>query len=373
MNEILIRTNKGEYNPGEEIYGVVYLNIINPTAGRGVRLSFLGYEHFLYEYTDEEEKDKDGNRYEARKDYMRTSTTLFEKEDPLMLGSYMIPFRLKLLSELPGTFHASNYDAVMKVRWVATACYSVEAEVIDSKNMKVSQCLVIYQIPPNFTPTKLPPQAVSVARRVPWLLFFKKELHVTSRLKDHWCRSGGTAKLRIIITNDTHVNVTGISIKLVRELMFMCKIGSQRRPRVDKCVVDEVDGRVLIHPEGEPVTLSQQSILNSHAEAFNRGLDNILIPLKDGNMRPVIPSVKGSHILCQYSLEVQVHLSNGTNIPLTVPLPAVLPCENPEWQRWQAPDWVSEAEVTSTEGLLSVPSNVLYSEAFSGIPGFQRL
>ncbi|KAL3875889.1 hypothetical protein ACJMK2_033796 [Sinanodonta woodiana] len=369
MNEILIRTNKGEYNPGEEIYGVVYLNIINPTAGRGVRLSFLGYEHFLYEYTDEEEKDKDGNRYEARKDYMRTSTTLFEKEDPLMLGSYMIPFRLKLLSELPGTFHASNYDAVMKVRWVATACYSVEAEVIDSKNMKTQQEINVVQ----FASQNTLPLAFSAEHTVTSFLFHRRSFKVDARLKDHWCRSGGTAKLRIIITNDTHVNVTGISIKLVRELMFMCKIGSQRRPRVDKCVVDEVDGRVLIHPEGEPVTLSQQSILNSHAEAFNRGLDNILIPLKDGNMRPVIPSVKGSHILCQYSLEVQVHLSNGTNIPLTVPLPAVLPCENPEWQRWQAPDWVSEAEVTSTEGLLSVPSNVLYSEAFSGIPGFQRL
>jgi hypothetical protein len=58
MNQIVIRTNKGEYIAGETVYGCVYLNIVKPIASKGMKLKVKGLEKCEWEYSYTEREDE---------------------------------------------------------------------------------------------------------------------------------------------------------------------------------------------------------------------------------------------------------------------------------------------------------------------------
>lgn len=366
MNQIIIRTHKCAYEPGEEIFGVVYLNIVNPTAGTGVCVRFEGYEHFIYN-----SGMKDDPEYLVKKQYIDCPFDLYKSEDNLGIGSYVFPFRFKLLSDLPGSFNASSLGT--EKWWKARIQYWISAELIHASSVKETQDVIVYQSLPGTVKQSGPTQNIIETIDIAKLpILYCRKLSVTGRLLDHIHTSGSVAKLRIIITNNTRINVKTIYIKLYGYFAFMTKGPRQLE---DDPLVKEEDGNVIIEPIGNPqVIWESRPIEGCGSEILNTGIDNVHIPLHYSDGRPIPPTVNSKyHIKCSYEIEVTVELENLKKATLLIPLHCVRHIENDSWSQWQAPQWVYDTEIMTSSSQFSVPENVLHGPAFSGIPRFQLL
>ncbi|XP_052261838.1 uncharacterized protein LOC127865841 isoform X4 [Dreissena polymorpha] len=328
-NEINLRTNKSEYKPGEEIYGVVYLKISSPTCGQGVRLTFYGCEKYEYEYKrilDDERVQK----YTEYREYMNYNEVLHKDDEPLVLGKTLFPFKIPLSSEIPGTFEASKEND--EIRWRATVEYKLEVAVIGAEHLL--------------------------------------KLQFYSKLCENVNRSGENLKLRLIITNNTSVRVKDMKIQLLRSLTLVGKRSSPQLPRDDPAVAMLDDNKIQITLETRTSTIKQQYI---DMTSYQSGLDNIEVPLKDLENKPLPPTVNGQHIQCSYEVHLVFGLSNGNSVDLYIPVPIILPAKCKNWSSWRCPDWVHYdrdcVNIHHSTCVLGVPEKVLSSPAFSGIPG----
>ncbi|XP_052261834.1 uncharacterized protein LOC127865841 isoform X1 [Dreissena polymorpha] len=367
-NEINLRTNKSEYKPGEEIYGVVYLKISSPTCGQGVRLTFYGCEKYEYEYKrilDDERVQK----YTEYREYMNYNEVLHKDDEPLVLGKTLFPFKIPLSSEIPGTFEASKEND--EIRWRATVEYKLEVAVIgaehllkDKKELKVQ-----HNLPPGLKCTDFP-STYTVTLKITTALIFSSELAVTCRLCENVNRSGENLKLRLIITNNTSVRVKDMKIQLLRSLTLVGKRSSPQLPRDDPAVAMLDDNKIQITLETRTSTIKQQYI---DMTSYQSGLDNIEVPLKDLENKPLPPTVNGQHIQCSYEVHLVFGLSNGNSVDLYIPVPIILPAKCKNWSSWRCPDWVHYdrdcVNIHHSTCVLGVPEKVLSSPAFSGIPG----
>lgn len=371
MNQVVLRCHKGEYLPGEDIYGVVFLHIVSTTTGRGIRLKFQGFEHFVYRLGQPPDKEK----LEAKKYYLDyPDIDLFKSQDLFMIGSYAFPFRIRLLTGLPASFEAQGVEEDDS-NWTAKVVYTLTAEVIDASNLNMTQTVVLYH-PEGWAQRGDMPQAVSTKLDVPHLLFFKRSLCVTAKLLEQVHQTGGRLKMRIIITNQTSKNVSDIIVRLVREITFVAKGGLTGPQMCNDNSIQETQDRIFICPEKGP-RIVREIPVSGHgcaANILNSGLDTFIIPLtKAVTDDPIPSSVAGHHIQCRYIVEIVVKLENASCLITTVPVQCIWHQKNEQWNDQPIPDWVYHTEVKLSESPFSVPENVLSCEAFSGIPRFQAL
>ncbi|XP_041364553.1 uncharacterized protein LOC121379930 [Gigantopelta aegis] len=363
MNEIIIRSNKGEYFPGEVICGVVYLNIENPTSGHGIQLQFKGYEYFFYEYSCE----KGRNKIESTKDYVDCSVSLYSQSDSFAMGSYLFPFKVNLPNIIPGCFYARRNGSVT---WEGKVVYWLEATVTGA-DIKSFQDIVIYQCTEDMVANEKLTTAQNVTHTMKTLLS-KKNIDFTVRLMDQVQYVGESARLRMIITNDTNVKVSKFQIKLFRDLNFT----SKSELSADKLTsnMSSLARKTYIRAEDGPFVVWKIVGNNTDSDSVDlvRILDNILIPLKEKSV-PIPPSVKGHHIECQYGLEILITLSNGETVTINHPVPCILPPKNKQWESWEVPTWVYTGEVVISSSRFSATSSELSGRGFATLPGFQAL
>lgn len=358
-NEISLRTNKSEYNTGENIFGVVYLRINTPTRGSGIRIKFKGYEKFEYE---DKTKIVDDNPvcYTDHRDYINFNEVLYQSDGPLNMCITYFPFKIPLPVEIPGTFLSRKETEEMK--WEARVEYLLEAEVIDaSRVLATEQYLTIRQPLTRDIKPSDNPAAVIASYQKTLVLFFSTSVDVTARMHDHIHRTGENARLRIIITNNSSVTVQSLRLQLHRSTTLI------------KRKLEGGEGKLCLLPEVKEKVGQEQNISMTR---FPKGLDNIQLPLRDANNRPLCPSVRGQHIICQYEVLVTIFLSNGDTFDLSVPISVIVAEKNKQWECWVPPGWVTNDSPNiqhSIDSVLRVPENVLSSEAFSSIPGFQPL
>ncbi|OWF35141.1 uncharacterized protein LOC110443299 isoform X2 [Mizuhopecten yessoensis] len=369
MNQIVLRSHKGEYLPGEDIYGAVYLNIVSTTTGCGIRLKFQGCEHFLYRLGNPPAEEK----FEAKKHYLDyPDIDLYKSQDLFMLGSYIFPFRIRLLTEIPASFEASGVGS--DCSWTAQVTYSLSAEVIEASNLNTTQTVVVNH-PLGRTERSSTPQAVTNRLDIPYLLFFKKSFFVTAKLQKHVQQTGEGMKVRIIITNQTNKNVSNITVRLVREITFVAKGGLSGTKMCKDNSIQETQDRIFICPEKGPFTVQEIPVDSCAADILNSGLDNFIIQLQepDHPHAPLPSSVSGNHIQCRYVVEILVKLENNSSLVTTVPVPCIWHQKNKQWADQPIPGWAYNTEVKLSESPFSVPENVLSGEVFAGIPRFQAL
>ncbi|XP_069124267.1 uncharacterized protein [Argopecten irradians] len=370
MNQVVLRSHKGEYLPGEDIYGVVYLNVVSTTTGSGIRLKFQGCEHFVYRLGNPPEEEK----FEAKKYYLDyPDIDLYKSQDIFMLGSYVFPFRIRLLTEIPASFEASGVGK--DCSWTAKVTYTLTAEVIDASNINTTQTIVVYH-PVGRTEGSLTPKAVTGRLDIPHFLFFKKSLFVTAKLQRSIHHTGDGMKVRIIVTNQTNKDVSSIVVRLIREITFVAKGGLSGSKMCKDNSIQETRDRIFICPEKGPFTVQDIPVEGCLAQVLNsRGLDNFIVPLKESKdpHLPIPSSVSGHHIQCRYVVEILVRLDGNASLVTTVPVPCIWHQKNQQWLDQAIPDWVYNTEVMLSESPFSVPENLLNAEAFAGIPRFQAL
>ncbi|XP_064601816.1 uncharacterized protein LOC135467849 [Liolophura sinensis] len=364
MNHIVVRTNAGEYHPGDTVYGAVYLNIVNPTAGCGVRLKFRGYEYFAYGLGHG--KGNDFPLFSDKKDYIDCNDIiLYKNASPLSLGSYVFPFQFSLLHEIPGSFNA---DGGEDVRWEALVEYWVQTELIGAESVQAKQSLIVYQKTPNLQQAQVAHHKVKC-----WFGLSQKNFSLTARLLDPVHKCLGYANLRLLIANQSSENVVSLTIKLNRELL-LCTKYSSTTPLLNDPNIVRMDRKLWIQPEQESLTIWEHSICEDHGGILNRGMDKIRIPLFTNNREAIPPTTHGAHVQCRYKVVATVQLQNGQSCSVTVPVNSILPVGNRDWKFSELPEWINnKLTVMATLPPFCVQSHILYGEPFSGLPPFQQL
>ncbi|BFZ03873.1 hypothetical protein BsWGS_06912 [Bradybaena similaris] len=370
-NLITLRTSKGEYLPGQTVFGAVYLHICRPTEATGITISFKGLETCIYEYDCEGQQILKNET--AHVDF--SDVTLYSQAECFEFGSYVFPFKFDLPREIPGTFHCSGNGS--KTCWQLDVSYMLKAKAVGADILQTWQPVIIYQVEEQVLADAKCGLAQTATYDASGRFFGRRRIHITAKLIENLQKSGSNMRLRLIVTNPTKIRVTSFRILLLRYLRL--------------CVWDKVTHKLLanmeynndifhIAPEGGPhVVYSQEGDLRSVVlDQYSLELDALQIPLRektpgDDRERDIPASVVGKHIKNQYQLEISVTFENQHKEMFYLMLPGVLPVENQQWQQWTAPDWAFLADTKLSHSLFSVQESILRTEAFSGLPTFQVL
>lgn len=293
---------------------------------------------------------------------------LYESDEPLLFGNWLYPFKIHLPSDIPGSFFASSDSP--DVTWEASVNYRLDVSVIGaSHSMSVDQSVNVQQSTRCKCPRNSSPEAVHWLQPIRSFIF-TRAIHIVTRLHEHIHQAGSNVKLRVIITNKSSIQVQSLNLKLMRKIRLMSK---KPKFREDPNVVyhDKQVDRLIFRVE-DKLVVEEQTILMQN---FQKGLDQIQIPLKNQYGIPICPSVRGMHIQCDYRVLLTVLLANGTTFEITVPVPVIVTQPNGQWTQWKAPPWLSSDgyQIQHSDSVFGVPENVLKSECFSNLPGFQPL
>lgn len=377
MNEIFIRSDKGEYYPGDCVCGAIYLEIKAPTEACGVQLSFKGAESVCWEC------HASGVRsiQQTSHDYVDyNQIDLYRQSLPFALGSYCFPFKLQLPQLIPGTFQASGGEAGQV--WSAAVAYQLYGNVLGAEDMVAKQVVVVRSVSPSLLRDNHITQAQfmefpSASR------FFGRKIHVTVKPLEKLAKTGECVHLRMVITDKKPEQSCVFCIKLVQilKVTLPVKIRAGQEGQEDH-VLDKTGA--LTTPKEELTVASHQhrviremsgvlSPQTSVSLASGGGFDNILIPLKMKDGKKVIPSVHGKYVQCDYGLEVHMHFGDNREQVVMCDIASVLPADNMEWTEWQPRWWMANAEVKLGNTPISPSEHLLGGETFSSLPRFQEL
>ncbi|XP_025081906.1 uncharacterized protein LOC112556765 isoform X2 [Pomacea canaliculata] len=333
----------------------VYLNILTPTEAHGVQLSFRGKESVCSEIHVEEQTIN----HQVKQDYVDYCyIDLFVQNEPFAFGSYCFPFRLQLPHQIPGTFKASSK---MPSRvWSASVIYQLHANIVGAETMSVSQDVVVTAVTPeNIRDNHLTEDQIETF--VPPGRFFEK-MHVTVKLLQNYVKAGENLRFRMSFSKNCPT-ITEIGIKLQQILRLTVPNKSKK---LDGSRMDQ--SSVIL----EDTVTTIRELVGILPPPGLQVLDNILVPLKTCDGCTVMPSVHGTFIQCNYSLEVSLHFGRQVKT-LTCPIPGLLPEDNSEWLAWRPLPWLQNAEVKLGNGPITPSEHLIESEAFARLPGFQDI
>uniref|UniRef100_A0A0B6ZEX9 Uncharacterized protein n=1 Tax=Arion vulgaris TaxID=1028688 RepID=A0A0B6ZEX9_9EUPU len=368
-NEIILRTSKGEYHPGQTVYGGVYLNVCRPTEANGIKISFRALETCVYEY--ECHGNKKLKNETAHVDF--SDVNLYSQADCFDFGSYVFPFKFDLPKEIPGTFQYLGHTS--KTSWEVQVTYTLNAKAAGADILQTSQLIVIYQVQEEALKDSKWGSACSVSYETTRFFLRRQKIHITARLIENYQTSGSNMQLRLIVTNPTKLKVKSFRILLLRYLKLYV-----REKMADKMLDNMEYNSDVFHiaPENGPhIVYSREGDLGSF-DIDSLELDQLQIPLRERLLgedteTDIPPSVVGTHVKNQYQLEITIVFENNYRKVFNLKVPGVLPEKNQQWLQWRPPDWTFKAECKLSRSLFSVQESTLRTEAFSGLPTFQVL
>lgn len=360
MNQISIRTNKGEYFGGETIYGTVYLWICSPTSAKDIKLKLKGYEKCEWEYTKQVSREgPDGTtewdtvqgKVKGDKTFFKTEFKLVEYHDGIPIGHYAYPFQYTLQQEIPGSFRMKGKtDHSNSNEWEGNVKYKVKAamEARDGK-LKVTQPLVIRtdaRTQVNQSETHEKEGTVRLCCCIP-----RGTVKLQARLDSNVYEAGSTARIHVNVDNDSSVDIDHFVLKLMQVIHLHGKDDdshSERRVSLTDTVCEsKYDG----------------------CKSGDKKECDIELVLKTGDGHEIQPTTKGGHIKCTYHIDIEMQVNWCPDIEIHAPIILTAPSNN-WWQQWAAPQWLVNCQPVPIQGPCAVPQPVMDSHTFSNIPGF---
>ncbi|XP_028395171.1 arrestin domain-containing protein A-like [Dendronephthya gigantea] len=361
MNQISIRTNKGEYFAGETIYGTVYLWICSPTTAQDIKLKLKGYEKCEWEYTQQVSREgPDGNvewekvqrQVKGDKTFFKTEFKLVEYHDGIPIGHYAYPFQYTLQQEIPGTFcmkgktpHSSENS------WKANIKYKVKAAMESHHGkLKESQPLVIRtdaarsQI--NQSETHEKEGTVRMCCCIP-----RGTVKLKTRLDSNVYVAGSTAKVHVDVDNESAVDIENFVLKLMQVIHL--------RGKDDE---DKTDKRISLTN-----TVCERKY--DGCQAGEKKECDIDLSLRSEDGKEIQPTTKGGHIQCTYHIDIEMQVNWAPDIEIHAPITLTAPSNN-YWQQWAAPPWLANCQPVAVQGACAVPQPIMNSQTFSNVPGF---
>ncbi|XP_077865255.1 arrestin domain-containing protein A-like [Saccoglossus kowalevskii] len=411
MNQISLRTEKGEYSGGETIFGVVYLRIATATVAQAIQLNLKGFEssdffqpkkHTSFKAyaeegipeTAESHKPKDAKNdisislntdtysevLKGLKYYFNTSVSLWEEKGPLPRGHYVIPFQYNLPPDIPGSFFKEEVGHKI---WKGVVKYTVKAFILESDEpIEYTQPIIIQ--PTNIFSEKLlspkPTKVTGIVKKC--FCYSRGEVHVEAKLNKSIYNSGDIAKLEVLIDNQSteDIDVIRVTLRRVVRLLGWWRNGNGSEEDVysDNSEMEDFNGKppVSVFPKTSEIvwaSLLQGCPKSEKNKMHKRLIDIPLIETLASNdhVVPLLPSTLGSLVRCAYCISVDVDVPYAPDITVTLSIDAIKSTSNEQWAQWTPPDWMTQCQVKHSLGECSVRQSVLGSEVFAAIPPFQ--
>ncbi|XP_074648228.1 uncharacterized protein LOC141903806 isoform X2 [Tubulanus polymorphus] len=390
MAEISLRTNDGVYDPGDTLYGMIYLNVHQPIAGQCVSLSFKGYEKYkvrapvIVDGIVKKYVQKSGKRMLLD----CSDVTVYETNDgcPIPFGCYMFPFKFKLNLDLPGS---CSYTSGSSNRVVVQYC--VIAQVVGCGRVKAKQEFFINQRT-EVAPTLSSSQTFGVRS---WTNFFKKQFVTlrTSILKgnfstdDHILLDIGSEEIECLSNRPSDHE---ISIQVLHDVkVILPRWRSKSIINLESSALSDEDDDEIVDEKNLAEFVDVVKEMPVWSETL-RSIDidilkscRIRIPIDQFNGSVVCPSTNGKHILSDYKLRTEFRLSDENPIVVILPIPSIHWSRdaNTQWANWtkKVEDWFYGCQMvkgdqavrpTKAKRVCAVPEDEL-GTAFTGYPGLQ--
>lgn len=368
-NDIALRTNKGEYVGGDTVYGSVYLCIRERVPTKSLRLVIRGYEISEYQYSyleqlvegDEDSVAAKTGKRTFKKDIIKAEIKLIDLPGQFHEGCFAYAFQYQLPHNLPGVFHTQS-EGLSEKSWEGVIKYSLGAmlempEGTAGQRLSVESPMVIY----DSLDCRNTHMASDVHRATGTVKTFfciqRGNVQVSSRL-DHsaYCPTDKII-VNLELQNDSAVDVTGCTVKLIRVIKLY---GLDRSRGEEDLSTHTLYDTVLEVPHDGCNKNSRRSCqvvldLSQYSEGIG-------FP----------PTTSGTIVKSSYVVDVDVHVPWAPDIEVRQPL-IIKPPSNSVWENWSPPDWVCECVQAVVSGVCAVPPDILSSQSFTGIPGFQPL
>ncbi|XP_065846605.1 arrestin domain-containing protein A-like [Oscarella lobularis] len=357
MNEICIRTNKGEYVGGETIFGIVYLAVRNPIQSRKLKLKIKGHEKCEWDYSysvrEEDNWVKRTGKKKGRTQFLELNQNLIEYEDDFPLGYFFYPFQYVLPQGLPGTFYYKCDEKGNSV--LAEVAYKIKAEVVDTSGssdakLKAVQLLSIsdrckIRDAAECTKTSMVKTCCCIPRG---------DVIVTANLDKMTYQTGEEATILIDVKNNSSINTSHMVVRLMRGIRLRGADAHRERSKKEpKCLMD---------------VMSMSSYEGCASGSFKR--TNAPIKLwsqqHEIDKADILPSTSGSVVRCNYHIDIEVVVPWAPDVELQVPI-QIKPPKNKTWEEWKSPSWASECHRVITQGPCAVTAKTLDSASFSGV------
>jgi len=338
-NEIFIRTDRGQYVGGDVVYGTVYLNVLHPFTARSLIVEFQGYEKVFWEYEHTEFYQENGQQktrkivksHGGENTFFKDAFTLISYPGGFPMGQWSYPFQYRLPDKLPGVFEKKKLRGL---KLVAKIRYKIKATVDVSMgfDLKTKSHLVVHEkldmmIQPKHHDKTIEVRTCCCVPRGP--------VRCECWMDKNAYMSGETAQLHVQVQNNSEVNVTHFTSKLLREINLSDGHGNTRTLR-DVIVMRKYDGTV------------------AHT---NRNAD-IPLQLIGKKSKPIKPTSGSRMVNCSYSMMVEMDIPWAPDLEIYSPVTIYAP-QSQAWVNWAAPSWVGQAQVQQVCTQLAIPKDLL--------------
>ena len=386
MNQILVRTNRGEYAGGSTVYGAVYLQLVEPVVADTVVVSFLGEEtcswkKFVPVHRDGRSRAVSQNStdtgfqegletnsmevtfrevvFSGKLTHVRCDIKLKDyPEGVIPLGCYAFPFQLALKAGLPNSFEkVMCVDDVKRSSYSAQVSYTLTAMLKNSKSrnessIKSSSKFVLRH--EEFMTRSNTVETYS-ARKIIWKCscFKKGEIALFVTLDKKLFTLGETMHVKFQVENKSNEQLSTARIRLFKTI----GVAGTR---------DDDEGKQ--HKTNE--TFHQQELCTVPLEMGTVKSKSFDVPIfLQHSENDIVATSSGSIVKCRCYLEVELELDVLLDSDLSVIVPIeIYPNSAPDWEKWTAPDWVRDVKVVDSVGVCAVPRHILVSTEYHNVP-----
>lgn len=361
QNEILIRTNSGEYVGGDTIYGTVYLTLKEAIPSRTLKLIIRGYEKCEYEYSyvvsvGNEEYESRTSKRSAKQPFLTEDIKMIEYPGGFPRGCFSFPFQYQLPHGIPGVFLAQNEEE-HEVSYEGTIKYTIGAALGNPSmrpKLQVETSILVYDSLDCRNSHIVPDKEERSGVVKTFFCLNRGRITASTELNKGSYSSDEVINLKVVIKNESSVDVLGATITVIRVLKLLGKDHErQEEELVDYTTLKTILTR--IHDgctKGNNITWEE----SMHLQERQNG---VALP----------PSTSGSIVKCSYFIDLEIHCPWAPDIEVNQPL-NIKPPLNIIWKQWEPPEWIRNCTLGPVTLPLAVPRDILQSRSFSAVPGF---
>ena len=386
MNEIIARTNSGEYAGGSTVYGAVYLRLLEPVVADTIAISFLGEE--LCSWSKVVANRWDGMPRSRSISQNSTDTGFHDDHEAnatdlpfrevvfsgklthikcdinlklypngvIPLGCYAFPFQLTLKQGLPNSFEKGrSIDEVKRSTFNAQVRYEVSAMLKNSKSrsesdIKCSNKIILrnedFMKRTNIKITGSARQQVKAC-----CCFNKGDISLVVALDKKLFTLGETMHVNFEIENKTDVAISTARIKLLKTINFKGKRKNDEGKAYESTEAFYEEDLCKV-----PINMGTCKSKSFDVPIFLKHSEN-----------EMVATTFGSIVKCRCHLEVDLDVPLDNDVSVIIPI-EIYPNSMDIWETWTPPEWIKDVQVIDAEGICTVPRHILQSTEYYRVP-----
>jgi len=335
-NEIYIHTDKGYYIGGDVIFGTIFISINKPIDSKGIIVELIGEEKVMWNYEYRETyTDNNGQtqtrteirEHKAHNHFFKDSFKLIEYPGTFPIGRFSYPFQYRLPSNLPGSFYKKK-----RGRLPMKACIGYKIKVVLQRpgiftfDLREKRHIIVHE---KLDKLIQPQHLIKTAEVRTLCCIPRGPVRVECWMDKNSYVAGETAQVHVKVNNDSAVEVTHFTTKLIREITLHAH-GNRHVIRTIIC---------------------EQKYPGTPPHSFKES--PVPLPLIGKRHRNVKPASDSKLLQCKYTMMIEMDIPMAPDVELYSPVVIYAP-QSSAFLQWQPPVWISQAQPQTVCAQLTV-------------------